>query len=420
MIDMKKIFYLGIGLGAKLLVGLFVVKLNAELLGPEYFGVTGQLSSLLAVVSLLAGAGLSVGLTKVYAGTEFPIESRPQWIKSAWWVAIISSGILSGLILLSSGWLFENLFSGIGQTSYWLLGALIAGTFPIAFAGIGQGKINGTHRDDLFALSLVSGSVLGLLGVLALVQGFGVTGALMGMIWLIVAQAISMGLFGRLVYSQSSLDTAASIADLISNARFLLSYGALSIAAGTIIPLVYIAIRLVIQQHEGDRIYGLWQATLRISEAYSQLPLMLLSVVLFSRFAASATKPLDKVQVHKTYLFIAGLMFCITAFVYLSRDYWISIVFTSQFEDMGSFVAWQLAGDSLRILSYLGTTVLAARGAIKLCLFGELVQGALLLVTTIFLVPTFPVYGAYYAYIFTYILYLLMTYTILRIREVRS
>ena len=412
MKDLKKTLYLGVGLSAKLLAGLFAVKLCAQYLGPNAFGVTGQLSSLLSVMSLLAGAGASVGVTKVYAGAEFQLESRPQWIKAARWIALGSAGLLAALLLIFSGWVVEHLFSGTEQ-AYWLLGGLLVGTLPIAFAGIGQGKINGSHRDDLYALSLVSGSVLGLLGLWALGRYLGSTGALLGMIWLIVAQALVMNLFSRRIDSQSLPHAAVSIADLKLKARFLLNYGALSIAAGAIIPVVYITIRLLIQQHEGDRIFGLWQATLRISEAYNQLPLMLLSVVLFARFAGSATAPLDKSQVRKTYLFMAGMMACISAFVHLTRAYWIPIVFTAKFEAMEAFVPWQLAGDALRVMSYVGTTILAARGAVKLCIIGEFVQGGLLLVTSLLLVPQFPVYGAFYAYILSYGLYLLMTITIL-------
>lgn len=412
MKDLKKTLYLGLGLGVKLIAGLFAVKLCAQLLGPEAFGVTGQLGSLLSVVSLLAGAGVSVGMTKVYAGAEFPPESRPDWIRAARWIALGSAGLLSVLFLLASGWVSEQLFNG-NEHSHWLLGGLVLGTLPVAFAGIGQGKINGSHRDDLYALSIALGSALGLLGLWGLGRYLGPTGALLGMIWLVVAQALVMNLFGarigRTPASSATAAATATIPELKSKARFLLGYGMLSIAAGAIIPIVYIFIRLLVQEHNGDRIFGLWQASLRISEAYNQLPLMLLSVVLFARFASSAAEPLNLEQVRKTYLFIAAMMAGIAGFVYLTRPYWIELVFTSDFAPMEAFVPWQIAGDTLRILSYVGTTILAARGAVKLCIVGELVQGGLLLTSSLLLVQNFPIYGAFYAYLVSYGIYLLLT-----------
>lgn len=416
MKDLKKTLYLGLGLGVKLIAGLFAVKLCAQLLGPEAFGVTGQLGSLLSVVSLLAGAGVSVGMTKVYAGAEFPPESRPDWIRAARWIALGSAGLLSVLFLLASGWVSEQLFNG-NEHSHWLLGGLVLGTLPVAFAGIGQGKINGSHRDDLYALSIALGSALGLLGLWGLGRYLGPTGALLGMIWLVVAQALVMNLFGarigRTPASSATAAATATIPELKSKARFLLGYGMLSIAAGAIIPIVYIFIRLLVQEHNGDRIFGLWQASLRISEAYNQLPLMLLSVVLFARFASSAAEPLNLEQVRKTYLFIAAMMAGIAGFVYLTRPYWIELVFTSDFAPMEAFVPWQLAGDSLKILSYVGTTILAARGAVKLCIYGELLQGVLLGASSLLLVPQFPVHGMFYAYVLSYAIYFAATATTL-------
>lgn len=407
MKDFKKTLYLGIGLGFKLLAGLFAVKLCAQYLGPEGFGITGQLSSLLSVVSLLAGAGVSIGVTKVYAGSEFAPNSRPAWIRVANLIALISACLVSLLILLTSNWTVDHLFKNTTQ-AWWLIGGLALSALPIAYAGIGQGKINGSHRDDLYSLSLVSGSVLGLMGLWAASSYLGSTGALLGMIWLPVAQALVMSLFGRKIDNlPASVDVNA--ADQKSKTRFLLSYGALTIVTGAIMPVVYIVIRLFVQENSGNEVFGLWQATLRISEAYCQLPLLLLTVVLFSRFAGSAASPLDYAQTLKTYLSILLMMMGIAGFVYLTRTMWIEIVFTSKFMPMEALVPWQLAGDTLRILSYVATTILAARGMVKLCIVAEVIQGSLLLLSSVVLIPRFSQYGVYYAYIASYAIYLLLT-----------
>ena len=407
MKDIRKTLYLGLGLGVKLLAGLFAVKLCAQYLGPDGFGLTGQLSSILSVVSLLAGAGVSVGITKVYAGSEYSPSSRQAWIAAARWIAILSACLVSSSILLTSGWTVDHLFQEAAH-AWWLIGALALSTIPIAFAGVGQGKINGSHRDDLYSLSLVAGSVLGLIGLWACSSYLGPTGALLGMIWLPVAQAIVMSLFGWKIGTQQAA-VGATDREFKSKIRFLLSYGALTIVAGAIMPVVYIIIRLLIQEHNGNEVFGLWQATLRISEAYCQLPMLLLTVVLFSRFAGGASSPLEYPKTLKTYIFMLLMMAGISAFVYLTRSLWIDIVFTSKFRNMEAFVPWQLAGDTLRILSYLATTILAARGKVKLCIWAEVIQGALLLLSSVVLIPEFERYGVYYAYIGSYFIYFLLT-----------
>ena len=411
MKDLKKTLHLGLGLGVKLLAGLYAVKLCAQYLGPESFGITGHLSSLLSVISLLAGAGVSVGITKVYAGSDFSHEQRPHWLQAAHKLVFGSAALLALLVVLFSGWISKHLFNSIEQ-AHWLLLGLLVSILPIGFGSIGQGRINGLRRDDLYSISMVSGSMLGLAGVWIGGIYFGPAGALLGMIWLPVAQAIVMSGFAfRLV--EPAARVAADTAGLKSKTRFLLGYGALSIAAGAIMPVVYIVIRLLIQTHSGNEIFGLWQATLRISEAYCQLPLLLLSVVLFARFAGSASVPLDYRTTAKTYLFIVFLMACIAAFVYLARAFWIKTVFTPDFLPMEDFVPWQLAGDTLRIVSYLGTTILAARGKVKVCVFAEVLQGALLLFMSAVLIPAYSEYGAYYAYLVSYALYFIATVSML-------
>lgn len=407
MKDLKKTLYLGLGLGVKLLAGLFAVKLCAQLLGPEAFGVTGQLSSLLSVVSLLAGAGVSVGITKIYADSEFPVDSRADWLQAAKRIALISSCLLAAAIVLSSGWIIDNLFQEAPQ-AWLLIGCLAASAFPISYAGIGQGKINGSHRDDLYAVSLVTGSIAGIIGLWISSKYLGPAGALIGMIWLPVAQAVVMSLLSWKTHNSTN-NSRKRATTLRTETRFLLSYGALSIATGLIIPVVYITIRLLIQNFSGNEIFGLWQATLRISEAYSQLPLILLTVVMFSRFAGTASQPLHHQSVAKLYLFIIAMMGLISAFVYYTSEYWIEIVFTTKFKAMESLVPWQLTGDTLRIASYVGTTILAARGKVKICIFTEIIQGVLLLLLSILLIPKYSLYGAYYAYISCYLVYFMLT-----------
>jgi O-antigen/teichoic acid export membrane protein len=417
MKDIKKTLNLGLALSVKLLAGLYAVNLCAQILGPDSFGVTGQLSSLLAILSLLAGAGISVGVTKIYSGQEFSIATRPEWLKAAGWIASCSAVLLSTCFLLFADPIVEHIFQRT-PGGLWLLGGLIFATLPVAFAGIGQGKINGSHRDDLYALSIIAGSIVGLIGLWGLGHYFGQTGALLGMIWLVVAQALVMNIFGKQIDCVKKTVQKATVAELGSKIKFLLSYGLVSMAAGLVIPITYIFIRLLVQQHSGNKVYGLWQANLRISEAYTQLPLMMLSVVLFARFASSASIGLDKIQVRRTYAFMAGLMFAISFFIYTLREYWIKIVFNSDFLEMEHFVVWQLAGDFLRVLSYVATTILAARGALKLCVIGEVVQAGLLLASSMLLIPLIPVYGVLIAYISTYGVYLLITiYMLLSVKE---
>lgn len=406
MNELNKSIYLGLSLAIKLIAGLIAVKLAAQVLGPKEFGLAGQVSSLMAIVTLLAGGGISSGVTKIYADDSFESESRSSWLAAAKLIAISTSLIIGVVFVCLSPWIQKFVLQGSSASNVVQVALLLA-IVPIAFSGISQGRINGRRRNDVYAVSMVIGSIFGVSGFFALSHYYGGTGALVGMIWIQIAQAFTFIFFSVLV---DKLHVKASeVSDIWNKCRFFLGYGVVSMAAGVIIPVVYLILRPVVEHYNSAEALGLWQANLRISEAYTQLPMLMLSVVFFARFANSATSRLAASEVARVYLFMMGLMLAISCFVYVTRYYWIDLVFTSKFQGMEPFVGWQLAGDCLRMLSYVGTTILAARGAIRFCLVGEILQGILLAACSYFFVPRFGAYGPFYSYLSVYLIYFIVT-----------
>ncbi len=406
--NITKTFHLGIGLGAKLLAGLGAVKLCAEYLGAQGFGMTGQLSSLLSIVTLLAGAGTSVGVTKIYASNELTPHSKVVWVNTARVIALLSAVVLLISIVGASGLIVDHLLLDL-PGAWWLVGALAIGVFPIANSGVAQGIINGMHRNGLYAISLTLGALLGFAGVWIGARYFGAIGALIGVIWLPVAQSLMISIIGRQI-SEGNETAVMPEASLRKQVKFFLGYGLLYIAPGIIMPVAYILIRLLIQENNGFEVLSFWQAALRMSDAYCQLPMLVLSVVLFPKIASLDSGPLPREFLKKIYLYVTVLTGTITFIVFLTYDIWLNIIFTTAFKSMREYMPFQMLGDVLRITSYVGTTILAAQGRIKLCLLSEMLQATLLLVFSALLISSSNPFGMCYAYIITYCSYLLFTW----------
>ena len=319
------------------------------------------------------------------------------------------------LLIAANSWLQKTVLQGRNDAGL-IITALIAAALPIALSGIGQGQNNGNQRADLYAGSMIGGSMLGLAGMWMLSHSYHATGALLGMIWLPTAQALPFFLISRFYSREIQKFSAVSLrkSQIKKNSKYLLSFGVLSISAGAIIPAALIAVRLMIEKNGDSSTLGLWQATTRISEAYTQLPLLILSVMLFARFASNASRPLSKKILLQTYTFMIGLMAVISISVLTLKSYWISIIFTPAFQGMSNFLPWQIAGDFARVLSYVGTTILAARGHVRLCVLGEVVQGLMLVSISHFFIPTLGSLAPFYAYILTYCIYLMLTLLLLR------
>lgn len=206
----------------------------------------------------------------------------------------------------------------------------------------------------------------------------------------------------------------------IDRARFLGKFGLLSIAAGSTMPLAYIYVRLIVQANVGTEGLSLWQATVRLSEAYTQLPMLMLSVIFFAKFASKSGHKIDWLEVRKTYLFITALMIVIGLSVYALRNYLVEILFTAEFSQVAELLVWQLTGDLLRMMSYVGTTILAARGFLKTGISAEFLQGGLFILVSGVLIPKFGQLGPFVAYIVTYGSYLLFTIMALLYLHARS
>ncbi|QJE00896.1 oligosaccharide flippase family protein [Massilia forsythiae] len=407
MNTVKSTFSMGAALLCKLLTGLIAVKICAYYLGVQKFGLSGQISSLISIVTLLAGGGVATGLTKIYAAPEIHQEERQQWIKAAHILAACTAVLLL-LVFLFFKKEIENRVLDESPYSSIIFFSVIASIAPISLSAVAQGIINGNQKTGMYSRSLLLGSIIGIFGFLILSFLFGARGSLCGLVWIQIAQALSFCLTARAV-KERAYASYFPILEFSRKVRFLLSFGLLSIVAGATIPLVYMYVRSLIIVHQGSSDLGIWQATVRLSEAYTQLPMLMLSVVFFPRFSSQAAQPLQWRQVWKAYGFILALMGLIGIFVSTTRNTLVHLLFTPEFQTVSDFVFWQISGDTFRMLSYVGTMILAARGLVKLCILAEFLQAALFGgISTGFIANN--IHAAPFAsYLLTYVIYFLLT-----------
>lgn len=410
MRDIKKIAGLAVALAVKLVIGLLAVKFSAHLLGPSEFALTGVVTNIAAIIGLIAGGGVSAGLTRAIAASGSNVDSRSGWI-SASFQLVTAIVILLLLLLFGSFFTWKWFGAKVPAVSEGTLVFTLACAILITAVGaMYQGMINGDEKTRLYSISIALGSAVAFSGlaVLALIPSR--TSALVAIIWVSVAQFIALIIVGNKNY-KIKCDLSKTLSnfhrDKINN---LIGYTSLSAFASCTLPLAYLILRSQIYRVAPAEQVGLWQATVRISEAYSQLPLLFLNSILFARFAAQSDKSKIWENIKISYTQIIVLTGGVCVFVYLTRAWWIPLVFTSGFYAMGDLLPFQLAGDVLRMVAYIGTTALAARGFLKLCILGEILQAVGFVFLGIWLIPLFGVVGALISYCVTYIAYLLITF----------
>jgi PST family polysaccharide transporter len=415
----KTTFLMGGAVLFKLLTGLIVVKLCATFVGVENYGITGQISSLVAIVTLLASGGVSTGLTKIFADNQYPAESHSQWWGTARNISLVASCSLIVIFFLARAEI-ENRVLTRSTYSTVIFIALVISILPIGLSGGYLGVLNGRQRNGLYASGMIIGSILGLGGFFVLSSSFKTPGALIGIVWIPVAQALAQIFVGFSLTPPVVKPANIDVAHRRTRIAFLSKFGLLSLSAGVTIPVVYIAVRLLVLKFNSSENLGIWQANVRLSEAYTQLPMLMLTVFYFPRFAKQSTRGINWNDAGRAYFFVAALMLSIAGFVYCARHQIVAVLFTSQFRSVSDFIALQLVGDFFRILAYVGTTILAARGRVKLCIFGELAQGALFAISSAVIIPAYGSAGPFLSYVLAYFLYFILTTGTLILLETRK
>src|SRR5437660_9073573 len=86
---------------SKLLAGLIVVKIIAVYVGAGGLGRLGQFMSLMSMVTIMAGGGITTGIVKYVAEFKDNNQELKEYLGAASLVTILAS-LLLGLILLFS------------------------------------------------------------------------------------------------------------------------------------------------------------------------------------------------------------------------------------------------------------------------------------------------------------------------------
>ncbi len=250
----------------KIGVGLLVVKLLAVAFGPGGVGQAGNFRQLITVLGVLSGAGIFNGITKYVA--EY--HQDPLRLRLA--VGTASSMVLGFSTLLALVFLFaaKPISIGLfGHTDY--VGVVRAVAFiqmGIAYTNLFMAVLKGYRNAMGNALSVIGGSLIGVLADCLCFKLDGYEGALTGLALVPVLAVLPAGpvlwwrhsLPGR--YLALSWDKA--VAGNLS--KFIL----MALITSVMLPVAYVIMRKLLAAHYSWDEVGIWQGVSSISDAYLQ------------------------------------------------------------------------------------------------------------------------------------------------------
>ena len=114
-----------------------------------------------------------------------------------------------------------------------------------------------------------------------------------------------------------------------------------------------------------------------------------------------------KHEIFKCYKFIIPLLILVSFIIFILRDFVIWLLFSTEFYPMESLFGWQLAGDILKISSWLLAYVMVAKAMTRLFIATEILFTSSFLLLGLFLVKINGTIGLTQAYFFNYAIYML-------------
>lgn len=385
----------------KIGVGLLVVKLLAVSFGPSGVGQAGNFRQLVTVLGVLAGAGIFNGVTKLVAQHHDDPTRLRQVVGTSSAMVLGFSTLLAVIFLLAAAPISQGLF---GHTDYQGLVRLVALVqMGIAWANLLLALMKGFRDAAGNALSLIAGSLIGVVAYYACYRLGGYEGALLGLALvpalIVIPAAVMLSRRGIIPWEYLKPRWDAALASQLG--KFTL----MALITSVTMPVAYVMMRNLMAAHYSWDEVGIWQGVSSISDAYLQFITASFSVYLLPTLSRLTAKQDVSREIGRSLKFVLPAVAAASLTVWLLRDFAIWLLFSAKFTAMRDLFAWQLLGDVLKVGAYVFGYLVIARASLRFYILAELSQFTLLTAFSHWLIPAHGALGAAQAYMATYIVY---------------
>lgn len=382
----------------KTIAGLIIIKVLAWKLGPDGFGLLGQLMTLVAITGMFAGGGIASGLIKVLAVSPSGTKEGQAWIATAFTLTTIVSGLVASLLVLFSGALSARLMQGEFTAVFIFLGF---SQIVVGYGSLVQADASSRGESGIYAAINILGTIIGAIVLVLGVCVFGFGGAAYGvMLMPALTGLVALGfLFQRrrelLRYARLLLDE--------SKARHFMSFSLLTLVGALSVPIAQIIIRDMLAQRVGWEQVGLWQGMIKLSDVYMQFIGVVLINYVLPRYAAASS--FDRVLMEFKATVIWLLLALVAGFLclYSLRNIVIQLIFSKDFLPMTEYFIPQMIGDVFRTIAAAISFIFMARGCVRISILYEIAQGVGIIVMFMLLFDGAGKMAPVYAHMITYI-----------------
>jgi PST family polysaccharide transporter len=403
-------FYASLATAAKLLAGLVILKLVAWMAGPEGVGRLGQFMSLMSVLAVLAGGGISAGVVKYVAEYRDHPERLSRLLSAALWYALCASCLIGCVGLLLSRQIASWLLGDIRYQG--IIAILAAVQLGIALINYILAVINGFMDVKRLAFIQVLGSLLSIVVALVLARWLHLYGALLALVMgQLLVLAVGLPAWWRSPYFDRRMLRMRFDREMTLR---LAAFSVMTLTSALLPPLVNIAVRDHLASHFGWEQVGYWQAVSKVSDAYLLFLTTAINVYYLPKLASThARAPLIS-ELSLAYRYIMPAVVVLAVGVYVCRDWVTALLFSADFSSANSLYAPQLIGDVVKIASFVLSYVMLAKAMTRLFVASEVIFAISYVVLVYLFTARFGLVGAMYAFTVNYALYLVFNVIVVR------
>jgi len=391
----------GIAVAVKVASALVLNKILAVYVGPAGYALIGQFQNAVSIIVSLAGGVVATGVTKATA-QHFDDEARQH---AVWQTAIrfsLGASLFAAVILLFIGndlaqWLLHR--ADMSSVFVWLaltLPALAANNLLMAI-------VNGKKEVGIYVTVNILGSLLSMLVTGLMAFNFGLYGTLVAFtITPPIVLLPTAALVARRDWFRASFLWGQMNRPVL---RELSGFGLMGLTSALTMPLTFMLIRDHLATNLGLTAAGYWQASWKISEIYLMLVTTTLSVYYLPRLSEIRTAPELKAEIIKVYRFVLPVVVVGALTIFVLRDFIIHTLFTPDFLPMRELFPWQLAGDVIKIGSWILGYIMLGRAMVKFFVITEIAFSISFVLLSWLLVGVFGLVGVSMAYAINYFLH---------------
>ena len=333
---------LAVFFGAKILVGLALLKLSAEMLPVAGFALFSQFVILWALLNLVAAGGVQNGLIRQIAGAGTEVAARTAFRAGG---RIWAAASLLMLVLIPLGAGVSIVLVGdnsAGWVAPWLVVAAIA-------AGLGQlcsAVLIGSGRLIANVISQTAGLLAGFVAAAAFLYRAEAEWAVIGFAWGSLLTPLTAWFLAR---SLPALSRGPTV-DLGAEVRALLGFSGTFLAVAVITPAVLFALRHVYLDAFGVEALAEWLIANRISDVSTQLiGLFMVQWYLPTISRPGRTVSQDRATSLTAFLVGSAVMSLLLAIFLVGAPILVPLFLSDQYLSASPSIGMYMFGDVLRV-----------------------------------------------------------------------